>query len=169
MSPFIVLPVAIIVLIVGMYFLGIWCNVIPPVSAYRGLALFKREIDYFADPEEAAEINDVPTTGMQMWECEQTEKSLTGEIPKVAVGSFALAIPVEIGHREIGPMTFELADMTLRLTKPHLFSAEWYANSRQEFSLWAAEEWRKIGVRQNEMKEWAEEYPMRRLANAIES
>lgn len=38
-----------------------------------------------------------------------------------------------------GPVTFEVADMTLRLTKPHLFAANWYEQSRRDFSIWAVE------------------------------
>jgi hypothetical protein len=36
-----------------------------------------------------------------------------------------------------GPETFEIADMTLRLTKPHLFADNWYETSYREYSLHA--------------------------------
>lgn len=65
---------------------------------------------------------------------------------KVAVEVNSEGIP-----REFGPMTFEVADMSLRLMSPHLFADDWYENCRREFSRHCAEEWRKIYEHRRDM------------------
>lgn len=51
-----------------------------------------------------------------------------------------------------GPETFEIANMTLRLSKPHLFDDDWYYVASRDFSAWAVEEWVKIDAHQREMQ-----------------
>jgi hypothetical protein len=41
-----------------------------------------------------------------------------------------------------GPVTFTEADMALRLSKPHLFSDNWYAASRLDLSVWLIDQYR---------------------------
>jgi hypothetical protein len=142
MSPFIVLPVAIIVLIVGFYYLGIWCGVWPPVSA-----LFEREVDYFTDPEEAAGMYDELAVGITGQEVATMNTYGVSPIRKEAVEVNRPATPAPFG-----PETFEMADMALRITRPHLFADTWLGDCRKEFSHWAAEQWRLIDLHQQEMK-----------------
>jgi hypothetical protein len=198
MSPFIVLPVAIVVLIVGMYFLGRWCNIWPPVKdwllKYDPAEFYDDELDsviteYRAEiGERAVEIiagrtrarnhsrAGEPEGMYDYWRRTNLETAVEINRPEVCVpgvtycgpgcecfggrtekaveiNHFRLrpGLPVEIGARTIGPETFEIADMTLRLTKPHLYSDNWYQDWRRDFSQWAADEWEKIGHHRQEM------------------
>jgi hypothetical protein len=60
--------------------------------------------------------------------------------------------PAELREsNEYGPVDFVTADMTLRITKPHLFANDWYRASRREFSQWAAEQYRLQDRHRREM------------------
>lgn len=117
MSPFIAFPVAIVVLIVAMYFLGVFCHIWPGPRA-----LFERESYVYDESEEAVEVNDE--------EAVEVNRPVTGM-------AFTLMMPIE--QRDY-VSELEWRRINLRAKCPHLYSDDWYDQSRRSFSRWLADQ-----------------------------
>lgn len=125
MSPFIVLPVAIIALIVTMYYLGIWCNIWPP------LALFKREYELdYVESQKAVEINPNP------------RERFLATVPGTLV-TFHSDGTVEFTEPKEAVEVIDYIDRRewmraeFRARNPHLFDDDWFETSYREYSIHA--------------------------------
>lgn len=92
-------------------------------------------------------FSGIPRTGhgyedyeLAGYETDNDEAEIEDEKEAVEVND---GVPNEDDAPFIGPVTFETAYMTLRLTSPRLFADNWYEQWRAEFSQWAANEARK--------------------------